>query len=122
MNIYVGNIDRKTTEDELRLAFEEFGAVISVALIKDKFTGESRGFGFVEMSEEEEAKAAMAGLNGKEFGGRTLTVNEARPKTSNGGSRGGSMGGGASRRPGGSSSSGNRSGGSSFGGSRSARW
>lgn len=80
MNIYVGNLPRATTEEQLRQAFEAHGRVSSAAIIKDKFTGESRGFGFVEMPEKNEAQAAIAALNGKDFGGRTLTVNEARPR------------------------------------------
>ncbi|MFA5879468.1 MAG: RNA-binding protein [Candidatus Margulisiibacteriota bacterium] len=115
MNIYVGNIDRKVTEEELRQAFEEFGAVSTVSIIKDKFTGESRGFGFVEMASKEEAQTAMTSLNGKEFKGRTLTANEARPKTSNGDA--------GNRRPSNGGSNGNRSGGGFGGGSsRGARW
>ena len=81
MNIYVGNISRTATEQDLKEAFEAFGAVQSAAIIKDKFSGESRGFGFVEMPNKEEADKAIAGLNGKDLKGRTLTVNEARPRT-----------------------------------------
>src|SRR5574341_2396042 len=80
MNIYVGNLPRATTEAELRTAFEAYGRVSTASIIKDKFSGESRGFGFVEMPEKSEALAAIAAMNGKEFGGRTLTVNEARPR------------------------------------------
>lgn len=93
MNIYVGNLAREVTEDDLRQAFGQYGAVSNVSLIKDKFSGESRGFGFVEMASKEEAQAAMAALNGQEIKGRALTVNEARPKTDSGG-RGGRGGGG----------------------------
>lgn len=93
MNIYVGNLPRQSTEEDVRQAFSQFGAVSTVSLIKDKMTGESRGFGFVEMASKEEAQAAMNGLNGKDFQGRTLTVNEARPKTENSGRRGGFGGG-----------------------------
>ncbi|MBM4423872.1 MAG: RNA-binding protein [Chloroflexi bacterium] len=92
MNIYVGNLPRATTEDELRTAFEAFGRVSSASIIKDKFTGESRGFGFVEMPEKNEAQAAIAAMNGKEFGGRTLTVNEARPREERPRTGGGSWG------------------------------
>lgn len=95
MNIYVGNLARETTEAELRQAFEAFGQVSSVAIIKDKYSGESRGFGFVEMPNTAEAQAAIAGLNGKDLGGRTLNVNEARPREDRG-SRGGGRGGGRS--------------------------
>jgi len=110
MNIYVGNLPRATTEEQLRQAFEAFGKVSSASVIKDKFTGESRGFGFVEMPEKAEAQAAIAGMNGKDFGGRTLTVNEARPREERprrdggglGGRReGGGRGGNRDRRPGG---------------------
>jgi len=81
MNIYIGNLSRGVTEDELREAFAAFGQVASVAIIKDKYSGEPRGFGFVEMPTAAEAQAAISGLNGKELKGRTLTVNEARPRT-----------------------------------------
>ncbi len=81
MNIYVGNLSRGVTEDDLREAFAAFGQVASVAIIKDKYSGEPRGFGFVEMPTAAEALAAIGGLNGKELKGRTLTVNEARPRT-----------------------------------------
>ncbi len=80
MNIFVGNLSRAVTEEELRQAFEAFGQVVSAAIIKDKFTGESRGFGFVEMPSKDEAQAAIAGLNGTELKGRPLNVNEARPR------------------------------------------
>jgi RNA recognition motif-containing protein len=101
MNIYVGNISRTVTEQELREAFEAFGAVQSASIIKDKFSGESRGFGFVEMPNKEEADKAISGLNGKDLKGRNLTVNEARPRTDRprtggGGGRGG-FGGGRGR-------------------------
>ena len=101
MNIYIGNLSFDTTEDQLRQAFEGFGQVESVNIIKDKFSGESRGFGFVEMPSKDEAQAAIAGLNGTDLKGRTITVNEARPRTeSRGGgrgSRGGRGGGGGFR-------------------------
>jgi len=80
MNIYVGNLSYNDTEDELRQAFENFGQVESVKIITDKYSGRSKGFGFIEMPYEDEAKAAIADLNGKEFIGRTLKVNEARPR------------------------------------------
>jgi len=99
MNIYVGNLSRDVVEDDLREAFENFGEVSTVNIIKDKFSGESRGFGFVEMSSKDEAMAAITGLNGKELDGRTLNVNEARPRNDNrGGGRGGRGGGGGGRR------------------------
>jgi len=103
MNIYVGNISRTATEQDIKEAFEAFGAVQSAAIIKDKFSGESRGFGFVEMPNKEEADKAISGLNGKDLKGRTLTVNEAKPRTDRprtggpGGGRGGFGGGGGGR-------------------------
>lgn len=97
MNIYVGNLPRKTTEDELRQAFQAFGEISSVSIIKDKFSGDSKGFGFVEMPNKAEAAAAMEGLNGKDFMGQSLTVNEARPKTDSGRRSGGGFGGGGGR-------------------------
>jgi len=108
MNIYVGNISRDVTESELKDAFAAFGAVTSAAIIKEKYTGESRGFGFVEMPNKEEADKAIAGLNGKDLKGRTLTVNEAKPRTDR--PRSGGFGGG-----GGGRGSGGRGG---FGGGR----
>jgi RNA recognition motif-containing protein len=81
MNIYVGNLSFDVSEAALRDAFEAFGAVASVNIIKDQFTGQSRGFGFVEMPVASEAQAAISGLNGKELMGRTLNVSEARPRT-----------------------------------------
>ena len=80
MNIYVGNLAREATEADLQEAFAAFGQVTSVNIIKDRFSGASRGFGFVEMASDSEAQAAIAGLNGKELKGRTITVNEARPR------------------------------------------
>ncbi len=80
MNIYVGNLSYESTEDALRTEFEAFGEVTSVKVIEDKFTGRSRGFGFVEMPTKSEAISAIQGLNGKELGGRALRVNEARPR------------------------------------------
>jgi RNA recognition motif-containing protein len=102
MNIFVGNLSRQATEEDLRAAFSSFGNVAKATIIKDKFSGEPRGFGFVEMATKEEAMAAIAGMNGKELLGRTLNVNEARPREAGGGgggSRGG--GGGGDRRGGG---------------------
>ena len=81
MNIYVGNLSREVTKDDLLEAFEEFGQVESVKIIMDKVSGESRGFGFVEMPAEAEAQSAINGLNGKEVKGETLIVNEARPRS-----------------------------------------
>lgn len=81
MNIYVGNLLHATKEDELRQAFEAFGEVTSAKIITDKYTGDSRGFGFVEMPNHQEAQSALTGLDNKDFQGRTLKVNEARPRT-----------------------------------------
>jgi RNA recognition motif-containing protein len=80
MNIYVGNLSRESTEGDLREAFEAFGQVTSVKIITDKYTGESRGFGFVEMPNSSEAQSAISGLDGKDLKGRTIKVNEARPR------------------------------------------
>ena len=80
MNLYVGNISRDVTEDDLRQAFQAFGTVESVNIIKDKFSGMPKGFAFVEMPVQTEAEAAIAGLKGKELKGRSLDVNEARPR------------------------------------------
>ena len=97
MNIYIGNLSRDVTEDELRKSFEAFGQVTSVNIIKDRYSGESRGFGFVEMPTKTEAQAAITGLNGTSLKERTLSVSEARPRTEGGGRRpfgGGGFGGG----------------------------
>jgi RNA recognition motif-containing protein len=91
MNIYVGNLSRQVTGDELREAFEAFGQVESAHVIKDRFTGEPRGFGFVEMPSREEAQNAINSMNGKELAGRAITVSEARPRADR---RGGGGGGG----------------------------
>jgi RNA recognition motif-containing protein len=90
MNIYVGNVLREATEDDLRQAFETFGEVTSVKIITDRYTGNSRGFGFVEMPNYQEAKSAISGLDGKDLKGRTLKVNEARPRNDRQGGFGGS--------------------------------
>lgn len=94
--IYVGGLPYSTTEDQLSDLFAAHGTVSSARIITDKFTGQARGFGFVEMSSDSEAQAAITALNGTELGGRTLTVNEARPQEprSGGGGRGGYGGGG----------------------------
>jgi RNA recognition motif-containing protein len=109
MNLYVGNLSFTTSETDLKEAFQAFGEVQSCNIIKDKFSGESRGFGFVEMPNKDEAEKAIAALNGKDMKGRNLTVNEARPRTDRprtgggtrggfGGSRGGFGGGGGGSR------------------------
>jgi len=107
MNIYVGNLAREVTEDDLREAFEAFGQVSTATVIKDKFSGESRGFGFVEMPSKNEAQTAITEMNEKDLKGRTINVNEARPKTD----RGGGGGGGGRRRGGGGGGFGGRGGG-----------
>ena len=100
MNIYVGNLSFSVSETDLREAFAAYGQVSTASIIKDKFSGESRGFGFVEMPAKEEAEKAIAALNGKDLKGRTMTVNEAKPRTDRprtgggGGGRGGFGGGG----------------------------
>ena len=93
MKLYVGNLSREITEDDLRLSFEQFGQVESATIIKDKYSGQSKGFGFIEMSSKAEGQAAIDGLNGKELKGKTLNVNEARPRTEGSGGRGGYGGG-----------------------------
>ena len=112
MNIYVGNLSREVTEDELRKAFEAFGQVTTASIIKDRYSGESRGFGFVEMTTKAEAQAAINGLNGTSLKERTLSVSEARPRTE----------GGGGRRPYGGGGGGGSSGGGFGGGSRRRRY
>ena len=110
MNIYIGNLTYEVTEADLKQEFEAFGEVTSVSIIKDTYSGQSKGFGFVEMPKLTEGQAAITGLNGKQLKGRAVTVNGARPKNEGGsrsgnagrgsyGSRGAGMGGrGGSRR------------------------
>lgn len=86
-NLYVGNLSQRVTDDDLRKNFSEAGAVASATVIKDKFSGVSRGFGFVEMETEEGAQEAIKKFNGGDLDGKTITVNEARPKTESGGPR-----------------------------------
>ena len=101
--LYVGNLTYSVTDSELQDMFAAFGSVKSAQVIMDRETGRSKGFGFVEMGSDEEAQAAITALHGKEVEGRTLTVNEARPKESGGGGRsgGGGYGGGGGRSGGG---------------------
>jgi cold-inducible RNA-binding protein len=94
MNIYVGNLSHDVTEDELRGAFEAFGEIASASVIKDKYTQESRGFGFVEMPTQSEGQAAITGLNGTDLKGRALRVDQAKPRSDNRGGGGGGGGGG----------------------------
>jgi cold-inducible RNA-binding protein len=102
-NIYVGNLDYNISEQELRAAFEAYGQVDNVTIMRDRDTGQPRGFAFVEMANDEEAQKAIQGTNGTQLGARALNVNEARPKTERPGgfSRGGRPGGGGGRRGGG---------------------
>ncbi len=100
--LYVGNLSFNLTDDDIRGAFEAYGAVTDVYVAMDKMTGRPRGFAFVTMGTADEAKAAIEGLNGKDIGGRAITVNEARPKEEGAGrSFGGGGGGGGNRRGGG---------------------
>ncbi len=87
MNLYVGNLSYRLSEDQLREAFEEYGNVTSCTIIKDRTTGESKGFGFIEMPERAEAESAINSLNGRDLMGRKLNVNEARPRTEGGADR-----------------------------------
>ena len=116
MNIYVGNLSREVSEDELRQKFEAFGQVTSINIIKDRYSGESRGFAFVEMATKAEAQAAINELNGTSLGDRTLSVNEARPRTEGGGGGGGSYGRGGGGGGGGGGSYGRGGGGGGGGG------
>jgi len=104
-NIFVGNLSFNTNDDELRQAFEAYGQVDRVSILTDRDTGRSRGFGFVEMSNNEEGEKAITALNGSQLGGRTINVNEARPKAEHGGGGGGGYreggGGGRGRERGG---------------------
>lgn len=88
MNIYVGNLSYDITDEQLRTEFSAFGSVSKVSIIADRDTGRPRGFGFVEMDDAGQARSAIAALNGKEVAGRALSVNEAKPRTGGGGSRG----------------------------------
>jgi RNA recognition motif-containing protein len=100
-NIFVGNLDFNTSEDELRQLFEVHGQVDRVSIMTDRDTGRSRGFGFVEMASAEDGEKAIAALNGSQVGGRTLNVNEARPKPERTGGGGGGGGRGRERSGGG---------------------
>jgi cold-inducible RNA-binding protein len=113
MNIYVGNLPFDAGEDDLRQAFAAFGQVSAVSIIKDQFTGQSRGFAFVEMPDNTEGTAAVTGMNGKELNGRPMKVSEARPRTPGGGGGGG---GGYNRGGPGGGGGGNRRGGPGGGG------
>lgn len=126
-NIYVGNISFQTSEQDLDAAFSAYGQVDRVQIVKDRDTGQSRGFAFVEMSNNAEADKAMEALNGADMGGRTLTVNEARPREPRQGGGGfGAGGGGGGNRFGGGGGGGGRPGGGGGGGGgnrrREPRW
>ena len=108
MNIYAGNLSYKVNEADLKEAFEVFGEVETVKIIKDNETGRSKGFGFVEMSNNSDAQLSINGLNGKELKGQTLKVNTARPRTENRGGRGGFGGGGRGGGQGGGQGGGRR--------------
>lgn len=97
MNIYVGNLDFKLTEEELRLVFEKYGEVESARIIFDRATNRSRGFGFVEMPDNDKAQTAIDELHKSDFNGRPLTVNEAKPRRTGGGGGGRSFDGGGRR-------------------------
>lgn len=131
MKLYVGNLAFQTSSSDLQELFAQAGTVQSASVIEDRDTGRSRGFGFVEMASKEEGDAAIAQFNGKEFNGRNLTVNEARPREDRGGNRGGGgggrggYGGGGNRGGrGGYGGGGNRGGGGGGGnyGNREPRW
>lgn len=116
-NIFVGNLSYQTTQDDLQAAFSAYGNVERVNIITDRDTGQPRGFAFVEMSESRDAETAISQLNGAELNGRTMNVNEARPKPAGGG---GGFGGGRSSGGGGGRSRGGYGGGG--GGNRGSRW
>ena len=97
MNIYVGNLPFEIDDTELESTFTPFGEVSSARVIQDRFSGRSRGFGFVEMADDSQAEAAIQALNGKDFSGRPLTVNEAKPREDKRGGDGGGGGGGERR-------------------------
>ncbi|MGD2271747.1 MAG: RNA-binding protein, partial [Desulfobacterales bacterium] len=118
MNIYIGNLSNEVTEEDLKQAFETFGEVESVKIIKDKYANRSKGFGFVEMPSKAEGQSAIDGLNGKELKGKALNVNEARPRTESRG-RGRGYGGGREGQGGGRGGKGGGRGG--YGGGRGGR-
>jgi RNA recognition motif-containing protein len=135
IKLYVGNLSFQTTSEDLQELFSKAGTVESASVVEDRDTGRSRGFGFVEMSSREEGEAAIQQFNGKEFGGRNLTVNEARPREDRGGGGGrGGFGGGGNRGGGGGGGrggyggggGGGRGGGGGYGGggggNREPRW
>lgn len=122
--LYVGNLSYDVNDADLEQLFAQHGSVQSAQVVQDKMTGRSRGFGFVEMASDDEAQAAIAALNGKDYSGRALTVNEAKPREERGGGGGGGRGygggggGGGGYGGGGGGGRGGRGGGSSGGGRR----
>jgi len=118
MKLYVGNLSFQTSSEELQQLFAQAGTVESANVVEDRETGRSRGFGFVEMATKEEGEAAIQQFNGKEMNGRSLTVNEARPREDRGGGGRGGFGGGGGNRGGG----GGYGGGGGGGGNREPRW
>ena len=116
--LYVGNLSYQTTDQQLHELFSEAGNVASAQVVTDRYTGEARGFGFVEMATEDEAQQAIAAINGRNVGGRALVVNESRPREGGGG--GGSRGGGGGSSYGGGGG-GSRSGGGGYGGGGGSR-
>jgi RNA recognition motif-containing protein len=129
MRLFVGNLNFKTTGEDLQELFGQVGEVQSASVVTDRETGRSRGFGFVEMASNEDGQRAIEQFNGKEFNGRNLTVNEARPREDRGfgGGGGGYGGGGGNRRGGGGGGGyggggGGRGGGGGYGGQREPRW
>ncbi|HZE72814.1 MAG TPA: RNA-binding protein [Pyrinomonadaceae bacterium] len=118
MKLYVGNLSFQTSGEELQQLFAQAGTVESASIVEDRDTGRSRGFGFVEMSTKEEGEAAIAQFNGKEVNGRSLTVNEAKPRENRGGGGRGGFGGGR----GGNRGGGRNGGGFGGGGNREPRW
>jgi RNA recognition motif-containing protein len=117
-NIFVGNLSYQTTQEELEAAFAAYGNVERVSIVRDRDTGQPRGFAFVEMTNANEATSAINGLNGTQLNGRALNVNEARPREERGAGGGNRFGGGGNRGGGG----GNRGGGGGFGRRREPRW
>ncbi|MBN1612849.1 MAG: RNA-binding protein [Deltaproteobacteria bacterium] len=107
-NLYIGNLSEKVSEEDLKANFSEVGTVVSVNVIKDKYTGQSRGFGFVEMATDEEAKEAISKFNGGQLDGKTIVVSEAKPKRDQGGPGQGGRRGGGYRGGGGGRGWGNR--------------
>ena len=114
--LYVGNLSFNTSNEDLQELFGQAGTVESANIVEDRETGRSRGFGFIEMSSKEEAQAAIEQLNGKEVDGRSLTVNEAKPREERSGGGGGNRGGGGGRGGYGGGGGGNRGGGGGYGG------